>query len=364
MVVLLSSSIALAQDFCKGDHDYDGDCDSDDVTSFLADFGRSQYNNPCPPDGPAPVVKTGQTSCYDDSGTEIDCTGTRQDGEFQRGVEWPEPRFVDHGDGTITDNLTGLMWLKDANCIATGHPGFDNDGTAFDGSVTWQHAFDFVNGINDGTYYNCQAGYTDWRLPDVKELFSLTDYNHTSPSLPSDHPFVNFSFVDKRYWTSTTYFSSPEYAIHVGFGSGAVDGTLKTSTNSVWPVRGGYVAEGCNEPSSLEARGGSCILYFTLSASYYCSDYTGPFFDFETGAAKCADRLDTSGGVLDPSYSTLSCSERTVEIEANFPGYMGLTGHCVIHCQEENEFIWNIYTSNPASACTGFDFFTPEELGQ
>jgi hypothetical protein len=59
IIILLSSSIALAQSFCKGDHDYDGDCDSDDVTSFLADFGRNEFNDHCPPDGPSPVPQTG-----------------------------------------------------------------------------------------------------------------------------------------------------------------------------------------------------------------------------------------------------------------------------------------------------------------
>jgi len=122
-------------------------------------------------------------------------------------------------------------------------------------------------------------------------------------------------------------------------------------------------SEGCDGPSSLEARGGSCILYFGPAESYYCSDYTGPFFDFETGRAKCDDRLDSNEGVLDPSYSELPCSERTAEIEASIPGYMGLTGACVIHCKEENEFIWNVYTENPAGSCVGFDFFTPEQLG-
>jgi len=119
-------------------------------------------------------------------------------------------------------------------------------------------------------------------------------------------------------------------------------------------------ADVCDQPTSLEARGGSCIFYFSQATNYYCSDYTGPFFDFVTGAEKCEDRLDTSGSVLDPSYSTSPCSERTGEIEASIPGYVGLTGLCVIHCKEENEFIWNIYTENPASACTGFDFFLPE----
>ena len=55
------------------------------------------------------LPKTGQTKCYETIGVEIPCAGTGQDGEIQAGVTWPEPRFTDHGDGTVTDNLTGLM---------------------------------------------------------------------------------------------------------------------------------------------------------------------------------------------------------------------------------------------------------------
>jgi hypothetical protein len=119
----------------------------------------------------------------------------------------------------------------------------------------------------------------------------------------------------------------------------------------------------CYEPSSFEAQGGSCIFYFRQAQSYYCSDYTGSFFDNETGAAKCQDRLDTSGG-LGVLYSTSPCSERTVEIEAYLPAseYVGFTGLCVIHCQEENELLWNIYTENPEASCVGWDFFTPEAI--
>ena len=84
---------------------------------------------------------------------------------------------TDNGDGTVTDNLTGLMWLRDANCIATNYPEFDTDFTAGDGRVTWQHALDFVNGINSGAYSQCGAGHQDWRLPNREELRSLLDYS-------------------------------------------------------------------------------------------------------------------------------------------------------------------------------------------
>lgn len=123
--------------------------------------------------GTVNLPKSGQTKCYDASGGEIACSNTGQDGDWQAGVLWPSPRFTDNGDGTVTDNLTGLVWLKDANCIATQYPGFDNDGTPGNGRVTWQHALDFVAGINSGTFPNCGAGHTDWRLPNINELESL-----------------------------------------------------------------------------------------------------------------------------------------------------------------------------------------------
>jgi len=51
--------------------------------------------------GTVDLPRTGQTKCYDTSGTEISCTGTGQDGEIQAGVAWPFPRFTDNGDGTF-----------------------------------------------------------------------------------------------------------------------------------------------------------------------------------------------------------------------------------------------------------------------
>ena len=58
------------------------------------------------------LPKTGQTICYDTAGTVITCAGTGQDGDKQAGVAWPSPRFIDNYDGTVADNMTGLVWLK------------------------------------------------------------------------------------------------------------------------------------------------------------------------------------------------------------------------------------------------------------
>ncbi len=53
---MLSASTVSAQDFCKGDFNYNGSVAAEDVTEFLNHFGRNPFNNPCPPDGPAPVA--------------------------------------------------------------------------------------------------------------------------------------------------------------------------------------------------------------------------------------------------------------------------------------------------------------------
>jgi hypothetical protein len=64
--------------------------------------------------GSVQLPKTGETLCYDQTGAVLPCAGTGQDGETQTGAAWPVPRFTDNLNGTVTDNLSGLIWLKDA----------------------------------------------------------------------------------------------------------------------------------------------------------------------------------------------------------------------------------------------------------
>ncbi len=174
--------------------------------------------------GVAQLWETGQTTCYDSAGNVITCTGTGQDGETQAGVPWPSPRFTDYGDGTVTDNLTGLMWTKNANLPGT--------------YMTWQQALDYVNGMNAGTYPN--YGYTDWRLPNRKEPHSLTDFSRYSPALPSGYPFTNVQ--SDYYWLSTSFASPPYYAWIVNMWSGYIAANIKSNFNYyVWPVRSGQV---------------------------------------------------------------------------------------------------------------------------
>jgi hypothetical protein len=162
---------------------------------------------------PAPVEKTGQTTSY----------ATGDDGDLEKGIDWPNPRFTDNGDGTVTDNLTGLIWLQDAGCINI---------------ETWLDALTESNGLANGSCGLTDGSVSgDWRLPHIKELQSLCDYGRVSPAFPSEHPFKNI--IHGAYWSSTTRADDPEKAWNLSFYTGWVNTQDKTSSQRVWPVRGG-----------------------------------------------------------------------------------------------------------------------------
>jgi len=156
------------------------------------------------------LPKTGQTISY----------ATGDDGDLERGIAWPSPRFIDNGDGTtVTDNFTGLMWTKNALLA---------------GANNWQDALTYVAGMNAGTYQN--FGYTDWRLPNRKELRSMTDYSKFNPAIPSPNLFICV-VGDYYWWSSSTYADDTDNARVVSRGSVYAD--YKSSSHYVWPVRAG-----------------------------------------------------------------------------------------------------------------------------
>jgi hypothetical protein len=180
------------------------------------------------PHYPGNVWKTGQTLTYYD----------RDDGDLKMGVSWPNPRFTDNGDGTITDLFTSLMWSKNANCLKTQYPDFDNDGSQGDGGISWNHAFDFINGMNAELFSQCNGGHHDWRLPNVNELRSLIDYSKFHLSLPSGHPFIMVGDNGRfSYWTSTTDIGDSVYAFVIDFDFGLIKKIEKQNVNFIWPVR-------------------------------------------------------------------------------------------------------------------------------
>ncbi|HUG70824.1 MAG TPA: DUF1566 domain-containing protein [Pirellulaceae bacterium] len=181
----------------------------------------------------ARVRQTGQDKCWDTRGHVIPCEGSGQDAEKARlgaGLPLATPRFQENmtagvrpvPDGTVTDRVTGLTWLKDADTF---------------GTLNWWDANDKCKqlsagekGLNDGSEPE------DWRLPDINELRSLEDYGEARPAMPLGHPFVNVR--ESLVWSSTELASAPTLArfLYVGIGSSVWD--HKSVLMGVWPVKG------------------------------------------------------------------------------------------------------------------------------
>jgi len=214
VLLSLSVSIGWTSPCCDGDYNCDNKVNFQDYVAFVGDFlGGLLKIAPSDICGNANIPLTGQTTSY----------ATGDDGDLQKGIPWPNPRFTDNGDGTVTDNLTGLIWLKNADCF---------------GTRTWAQALSDCNGLASGS-----CGLTDgssaseWRLPNRRELFSLIDDDNYSPALPSGHPFTNVQSA--YYWSSSTDTFYSDYAWSVVMLSGYVLNNPKSLFYNVWPVRGG-----------------------------------------------------------------------------------------------------------------------------
>jgi len=151
-------------------------------------------------------------------------------------VKWPAPRFT-NVEGTtpvtgnaVADQLTGLMWTTDSN---TPGP------AACVPSVvkTLQGAIDYIACLNTNGY----LGYKDWRLPNRKELFSLSDYEQAVPATwVNTQGFSNVQdFYCYDYWLSPADATSKDMGIFADMGYGAVYYSDKSHSYYVWPVRAG-----------------------------------------------------------------------------------------------------------------------------
>jgi len=173
------------------------------------------------------LPKTGQETCYDETGNVIDCANTGQDGDIQAGASWPSPHFEDNGNGTVTDRLTGLIWLKNANC---------------GGTMNWNDALTYCNNLASGSCGLTDGSVAgDWRLPNIIELESLVNAEKSNPAA-----WLNtqgFTYVQSfYYWSASTYTSYTGRAWLVNMLYGYVFGDYKSCYYCyyyVWPVRAG-----------------------------------------------------------------------------------------------------------------------------
>ncbi len=183
-------------------------------------FAGAAWNQPeaSAQDGSGYIVDTGQNMCYSNDAV-IPCPTEGaafygQDAQYQ-GIE---PAYQDNGDGTITDLNTGLMWQKS--------PGE---------KVTFEQAMSGAASFN-------LAGYTDWRVPTIKELYSLMNFNGiTGMTAENSVPYLDvlyFDFeygdeaageriIDAQYWSSTEYVSTTMNGNPTTFGVNFADGRIK-----------------------------------------------------------------------------------------------------------------------------------------
>lgn len=171
----------------------------------------------------APVPKTGQFQIFS--------TTNKDDGFLKIGVPWSTPRFSINSNGTITDNLTGLVWLKNAN--------FSN------GEKTWAEALNFCNNLaDDNTTLTDGSSVGDWRLPNLLELESIIDIAYINPCVSNTEglakwsegsPFTNIQ--SSIYWSSTITASDNGKVWTVHMGTGVVDNTNQSGSAYVWAVR-------------------------------------------------------------------------------------------------------------------------------
>ncbi len=173
------------------------------------------------------IVDTGQEKCFDNDG-EISSPMEGEDFYGQDAqYDGPQPSYDDNGDGTVTDLNTGLMWQQDPN-------GFTK--------VSWDDAVANAASVTTG-------GYNDWRLPTIRELYSLMDFSGKDPSGWEENggtdtseltPFLDTNYfgfeygdvqgervIDSQYWSSNEYVSTTMSGDHTVFGVNFADGRIK-----------------------------------------------------------------------------------------------------------------------------------------
>ncbi|MCG3268554.1 DUF1566 domain-containing protein [Yoonia sp. I 8.24] len=134
-----------------------------------------------------PIVDTGQSSCFDASNA-IECPSAGvafygQDAQF----DGTQPSYTDNGDGTVTDNVTGLMWAKTPDMNGDGDI-LAEDKMSYEAALAGAADFDL-------------GGYDDWRLPTIKEMYSLMDFDGVDPSgYESEDTSGLIPFIDRDYF--------------------------------------------------------------------------------------------------------------------------------------------------------------------
>ena len=138
--------------------------------------------------------------------------------------DWPDERYQVHGDGTVTDTVTDLMWMQ---CSLGQESNDDCSGST--STYTWEQALEAAEN-------QVFANHSDWRLPNIKELFSLAARDRYDPAINSSI-FPNTR--DNRYWSASPYANLSSGAWLLDFRSGFDDDDYRSYGYYVRLVRAG-----------------------------------------------------------------------------------------------------------------------------
>ena len=189
---------------------------------------QAAANSPEPDTALTDIVNPFKSTCYDWEGKIIPCIFQRPYAELLFNKPIPDPRFIDNQNGTVNDNLTGLIWLKNTQCF---------------GMMDWESARLAVKRLKEG---DCGSDYAlvlsdgssagDWRLPTMKELSALIDYSRRNPALPSGQVFSDFP--SGYYWSATLIDYHPQLAwiVYIETGTTCYE-DIRSNAGHIWPVR-------------------------------------------------------------------------------------------------------------------------------
>ena len=194
-------------------------------------LSNANENNPLSEhdDGLVDIVNPFKSTCYDWRDNTIPCNFKGQYAELLFDKPIPDPRFMDNKDGTVTDILTGLIWLKNTNCFKM---------------MDWDSAILAAKSLKDGDcgpdsalILSDGSSAGEWRLPSMKELCILIDYSRRNPALPNGHMFSDFP--PGYYWSATTLDHHPGlvWIVYMESGTTCYEG-FKNHAGHSWPVRG------------------------------------------------------------------------------------------------------------------------------
>lgn len=321
------------------------------------------------------IVDTGQNSCFDNTQTiscpEPDESFYGQDAQYYGN----QPSYQDNGDGTVTDLNTGLMWQQSFDHNEDGDIDYD-DKLSYDEILTM---------VDSGVTY---AGYSDWRLPTIKEQYSLIMFSgrdisgYEGSSTDGLNPFIDTNYfefaygdtdagerlIDVQCTTTNVYVAGNEEMVFgVNFADGRIKGygttlfgrpkafnylLVRSQTeygkNNFIDNGDGTITDVSTGLMWMQDDNGEGVLWKDALSYAEDNEFTG-YYDWRMPNAKELQSIvdytrspdTTDSAAIDPVFT---CSQITNEAEeVDYPFYWSSTTHET--WVEGNEGAWGIYVS-------------------